>query len=273
MTISEEERSMIIQGVIHTVPVIMDKIISRKSPKSAARDALKIDRQSITAITRSVVFFNTLANVQQFPARPRDFRINFSEEEKNIRDSELSDILTSMVRQGFLQNKREKFPYPKGRPLADIKKSGIAEERRGSESYYEPSRIKELINIVLNDPKSIEQIDNVILKSEQFYRFLKYSFEVYLYQMNQNEKAFMDIMRAPIIKYGIGHKRLEELDSSYVFAKDLTREKIKRLSKQYAINTMNNFKEDGRNILHVVAGLFSLLNAYDPEKSKKESKT
>jgi hypothetical protein len=50
MTISEEERSMIIQGVIHTVPVIMDKIISRKSPKSAARDALKIDRQSITAI-------------------------------------------------------------------------------------------------------------------------------------------------------------------------------------------------------------------------------
>ena len=29
--------------------------------------------------------------------------------------------------------------------------------------------------------------------------------------MNQNEKAFMDIMRAPIIKYGIGHKRLEEL--------------------------------------------------------------
>jgi hypothetical protein len=72
----------------------------------------------------------------------------------------------------------------------------------------------------------------------------------------------------PIKKYGIGHKRLEELDEYDIFAKDLTPEKINRLSKRYAINTVNNFKKDGKNFLYVVAGLFSLLNVYSLEKGK-----
>jgi len=173
-----------------------------------------------------------------------------------------------MVRQGLLENKKEKFPYPRGRPPADINKSGIAEERRGSESYYKSSRTKELIDLVLKDPKSIEQIDNAILNSEQFYSFLKYSFKVYLYQMKEDEKAFMNVMKPPIKKYGIGHKRLEELDEYDIFAKDLNPEKINRLSRGYAINTVNNLKKDGKNILYVVAGLFCLLNVYSLEKEK-----
>jgi hypothetical protein len=205
-------------------------------------------------------------------SRPRDFKINFHEEDRNIKDYELSYILTSIANQGFLENKKEKIPYPRGRPPADTDKSGIAEERTGRASYYESSRTKEMIDLVLKDPQPLEQIDNAILNSAQFYSFLKYSFKVYLYQMKENEEAFLNVMKPPIKKYGIGHKRLEELDEYDIFANDLTPEKINRLSKGYAYNTMNNFKEDGKNILYVIAGLFSLLNVYSLEKGKKESK-
>jgi hypothetical protein len=77
------------------------------------------------------------------------------------------------------------------------------------------------------------------------------------------------------MKYGIEPKRLEELDSSYIFAKDLTPEKINRLSKVYAIQTMNNLQEDGKDILYTVAGLFYLCGAYNPQngKMKNEIKT
>lgn len=247
----------------------MDRIISTKSPRSRARDYSKPHKQSTTDITRNTILFNTLTNKQRLPARPRDFRINLAEEEKNIGSSELSDILTFMVNQVLLEPKRGDFPYLKGRPLSDVKKSGIAKGRTGSYSYYEPSKEKELINEILRDSKSIQLIDNAILNSPIFYRFLKYGFEVYLYQMKEDEDKFMITMKREIMKYGLRHKKANELDNSYILAKDLTYEKIKRLSKGYAINTMKNFKEDGKNILYTVAGLFSLFNVYGLEKESK----
>ena len=104
-------------------------------------DSSKPHKQSKTHITRSTILFNILTNTERLPARPRDFRINLGEEEKDILSSELSDILSSMVHQHFLQNKGEggkplPFHFPRGNALSDIKKSGIAEERRGAESVY-----------------------------------------------------------------------------------------------------------------------------------------
>jgi hypothetical protein len=51
--------------------------------------------------------------------------------------------------------------------------------------------------------------------------------EVYLYQMKEDEHAFLNTMKPATRKYGLGYKKLEELDSSYIFAKDLTRDWLK----------------------------------------------
>jgi hypothetical protein len=140
---------------------------------------------------------------------------------------------------------------------SDIHESGVTEERRGAISYYKSPRIKEIIDEILQDSKSTQSIVNAILNSEIFYKFLKYSFEVYLYQMKEDETSFLNSMTPAIIKYGVEHKSLDELDDSYLFAKDLTADKIKRLAKGYAIDTMNKFQPDGRNILFTV-GTFML---------------
>jgi hypothetical protein len=271
ITISEKEKAILVQGVIDSALKIMQRIISTKSPKKCARDSSKPHAQSKTNITRGTIFFNILTNNQRLPARPRDFRINLAEEEKDLADSELSDILSSIVRQHFLERKREKLSFPRGRPVSDIKKSGIARGRRGAKSYY-TSQIKQVVDEILKDSKSRESIDNAILKSEIFYRFLKYSFEVSLYQMKEDERAFLNTMKAPINQYGLPYKKLEELDSSYIFVKDLTPDEIKRQAKGLAIVTVKKFQEDGKNILYTVAGLFSLLNVYGLEKGEKESK-
>ena len=268
ITISEEEKASVVQGIIQCTFKMMERIIGTKSPKNCARDICRSHKQSKTEITRNTILHNILTNTQRLPARPRDFRISLAEQEKDIAESELSDILSSLVHKHLLDPKRDNFPFPRGRPKSDTETSGLAKERRGAFSYYTSSQIKEIIDGILKDSKSRQSIDNAILKSEIFYRFLKYSFEVYLYQMKEDEKAFLNTMRPAIMKYGLGHKRLEELDSSYIFAKDLTPDKIKRLARGYAIGTMNKFQQDGKNILYTVAGLFTLLNAYSSDKGK-----
>lgn len=125
-----------------------------------------------------------------------------------------------------------------------------------------------MIDEILKDSKSRQSIDNAILNSEVFYRFLKYSFEVFLHQMKEDEQAFPNTMRPAITNYGLGYKSLEELDSSDIFAKNLTPDKIKRLAKGYAVDTMNKFQQDGKNILYTVAGLFTLSNIYGSEKKE-----
>ena len=150
---------------------MMENIITSKSPKKCARDSAKPYQQSKTAVTKSTIFFNTLTNNQKLPARPRDFRASLADDEKSIGMPELSDVLSIMVRQQLLEPKRSNIPFPRGRPKSDTR---ITDERRGRFSYYERSRIKVIIDEVLNDIESINKIDNAILNSEMFYRFLKY---------------------------------------------------------------------------------------------------
>jgi len=133
--------------------------------------------------------------------------------------------------------------------------SGIAKERRGALSYYTYPQIRKLIDEILSDSSSRELIDKAILNSELFYRFLKYSFEVHFYQMKEDEQAFRNTMSPAIRKYGLGYKKLEESDSSYILAKDLTPDKIDRLAKGYAIKTKNKYKQDEKNILYTIATL------------------
>jgi hypothetical protein len=142
ITISDEEKALLVQGIIDSALKLMERIITDKSAKNRAISWSKPHKQSRTAITSDAILFNFFANVQQLPARPRDFRLNLSENEKKIGDHELSDVLASIVFDFCaLDNKRDCFPFSKGR-----RKSYLAEENRGRYSYYESSIIKEVID-------------------------------------------------------------------------------------------------------------------------------
>jgi hypothetical protein len=259
ITISEKEKASLVQGIIDSALKLMERIITDKSAKNRAISWSKSHKQSTTDITSDTILFNIFANVQQLPARPRDFRINLSDDEKKIEGPELSDVLTSIVFDFYvLENNRDSFPFPIGK-----RKSYLAEEDRGRNSYYKPSIIKEAIDEVLRDPKTIKTVDNALVGAEITYKFLKYSFEAGLYQSKENEKAFLNTYKPEIMKYGLAHKTKEELDESWLYVKDLSKEKMKSLAKAYARKQIQQFKEDGKNVLYVVAGLIYLSKAYE----------
>ena len=260
ITISNEEKALLVQGIIDNALKLMERIIVDKSAKNRAISWSKPYKQSRTAITSDTILFNVFTNVQQLPARPRDFRINLSGDEKKIEGPELSDVLASLVLDFcVLENNRDCFPFLKGR-----RKSYLAEESRGRNSYYESSIIKEVIDEVLRDPEAIKTIDDALIGTEIIYKFLKYSFEAGLYLSKENEKAFLNTYKPEIMKYGLTYKKKDELNESWLYVKDLSKEKLKSLAKAYARNLIQHFKGDGKNILYVVAGLIIYLNkAYE----------
>jgi hypothetical protein len=160
IVINEQEKQLLVHGIIDSVCKMMERIITSKSAKKRAISRCKPHQQSKTQITRDSIFFNILTKTQQLPARPRDFRINLAEEQKDIEYSELSDNLAWLVRNYFLDPKRDNLPFPRGRPNSDEKTSGIAKERRGALSYYTHSQIRSMVDVILSDPKCKESIDN-----------------------------------------------------------------------------------------------------------------
>jgi len=186
---------------------MMERIITRQSPRKRALSLCKPHKQSKTAIARDTILFNNLTKTQRLPARPRDFRISLAEEQKDILDSELSEILSSLVHKCLLEPKRDKFHFTRGRPKSE-EMSGIAKERRGALSYYTYAQIGKLIDEILSDSSSRELIDKAILNSELFHRFLKYSFQVHFYQMKEDEHSFRNTMSPAIRKYGLHDKSL-----------------------------------------------------------------
>ena len=82
ITISDEEKALLVQGIIDNALKLMERIITDKSAKNRAISWSKPHKQSRTAITSDTILFNFFANVQQLPARPRDFRLNLSENER-----------------------------------------------------------------------------------------------------------------------------------------------------------------------------------------------
>jgi uncharacterized FlgJ-related protein len=103
-----------------------------------------------------------------------------------------------------------------------------------------------------------------LIRAEITYKFLKYSFEAGLYQSKENEKAFLNTYKPEIMKYGLTYKKKDELNESWLYVKDLSKEKLKSLAKTHARNLIQQFKGDGKNVLYVVAGLIIYLNkAYE----------
>lgn len=259
---NEQEKELFVQGIIDSACKMMERIITSKSAKKRGISRCKPHQQSKTQICRDSIFFNILTKTQQLPARPRDFRINLAEEQKDLEYSELSDILAWSVHNYFLEPKRDRFPFRRGRPNSDEKISGMAKERRGALSYYTHSQIRSIVDEILKDPKSRELIERTILNSEKFRNFAKYNYEAYLYQMKENEQAFRNTMSPAFRKYGLRDKSREELDSLDTYAKDLTPDKIERLAKGWAIKTVNKLQQDEGNILYTVAAVFYIFKVY-----------
>ncbi|MGC2572994.1 MAG: hypothetical protein WA364_15900, partial [Candidatus Nitrosopolaris sp.] len=120
ISINEQEKQALVQGIIESSYKMMERIITRQSAKNRALSLCKPHMQSKTAITRDTILFNNLTKTQRLPARPRDFRINLAEKEKDILDSELSDILASLVHNCLLEPKRDNFPFSRGKPKSDV---------------------------------------------------------------------------------------------------------------------------------------------------------
>jgi hypothetical protein len=260
MTITDEEKRVLIHDIIDSCLKLMEKITTEKSPKKRARKWSGTNSQSKMAITRDSILFNLLTYKQPLPARPRDFRLQLTEEEKNIKRWDLTEILTSYVRMNLLDPKRDDFPFPKGRPKSN---GYTAEERRGGTSYYEPSKIKEIIDEIITDPQAIKEIDNTLIGTEIFYKFIKYSFETAFYQIKENKDAFFNTYKPAIRKYGLVYNNKEEQNKTWIYARDLTENKIMALSEQYADGAISQFRNDGKNIIYTVAGLLYLRDVYD----------
>ena len=82
--ISDKEKELIAKGIIeYTIKFMEDCINSETSTKRAKRFT-KPHYQSKNAIAKDTIQYNILRKTQVLPARPRDFRLNLANEERNI---------------------------------------------------------------------------------------------------------------------------------------------------------------------------------------------
>ena len=107
--------------------------------------------------------------------------LSYSQPEK----SELSDILSTPILKNLLTRKTEKYPFSRGRPNLDL-----AEERRGSLSYYEKYAILQIIDIILNDSERLKKIDDIVTNDKAYQEFVRYVYGVKKEEKEQNEIAF-----------------------------------------------------------------------------------
>jgi hypothetical protein len=201
ITITNDEKESTKEAIISGAFKLMERIVTGMSPKNRARKRSGTHRQSNTGLTRSYTIFNILKGKQKLPVRPNDFKLDLPEDQR-IPRWEWKSVLTSLVRGGLLQNRRDRFPYPRGRPI----KESLGVERRGHPGYYEESRLKKMVDVCINDPRILEEINNSILRSDLFYKFLKYSFQTHLYQIQFDENSFKRSNRTVIQEYGIQEK-------------------------------------------------------------------
>ena len=101
----------------------------------------------------------------------------------------MSDILFSICRRLILKRSENKFSNPRGRPISE---SSPNNETRGRKSYYDKSRVKQIIDQVLNDRECFKKIDNAISSSDIYFKHRNYSIEVSLHQMEGYQKEFLN---------------------------------------------------------------------------------
>ena len=171
--LSDEQKDFITKGIIEGTIKLMNNTITRENPQKRAKRFTKPHSQSKNAITKDTIQYNILKEIQKLPARPRDFRKNLEEEERNIDKHELSDIFSTPILKNLITRKKEKYPFKRGRPNLDLD-----EETRGAYSYFEKTEFLQIIDSILEDSKRLKKIDNIVTNDEVYKEFLKYAHEV-----------------------------------------------------------------------------------------------
>ena len=211
--ISTNREQKIADGIIWGTLTIMKRTMEREKPKQrAAHDSNRFGQSKI-AITNNTISINVLTNDQKLPARPRDFRSKLANEEKDIGNSELSDVLASVRRRLLIKRSEKDFSNPRGRSVSS---SDPHNETRGRKSYYDISRIKQIIDQVLNDDECFNKIENVVTSSDIYFKHRKYSIEAALHQRNEYENKFRNTYR-PVLKYDL---KTSSSNKSYINKKD-----------------------------------------------------
>src|SRR5215472_9314822 len=99
--LTPQERS-VIELTVSAVSEILDKIMSKHSAKARAIMLCKPHRQSTKSIASTSLLFNLVDGNQELPARREHIIETLPRESAKIDKSDASDILQSIVRQGFL---------------------------------------------------------------------------------------------------------------------------------------------------------------------------
>ena len=223
LNLSDEQKDFITKGIIEGTIKLMNSTITRENPQKRAKRFTKPHSQSKNAITKDTIQYNILKEIQKLPARPRDFRKKLEEEEKNIDKSELSDILSTPILNNLLTRKKGKYPFRRGKPNSDL-----AEERRGSLSYYEKTEFLQIIEIILRDSERLKKIDDIVTNEKVYKEFLKYAHEVKKGEKEQDEIAFKN-----------SYKPIKQIDESSNNSKKV---KPLKTSKNQDLLKFNNRK-------------------------------
>jgi hypothetical protein len=152
-----------------------------------------------------------------------------------------------MCRRHLLERSKSNVSYPRGRPG---KNADPNDERRGRRSYYDRSRIMQIIDEILSDRESFTKIDNAVSNSEIFFKHRQYSIEVCLHQMKEKEKEFLNTYKPVFSKYGIMQKGS---GSAFINKEDITDDMIKRMAARLALDTKPT--ENEKKAIYTVGGI------------------
>jgi hypothetical protein len=251
---SQDESQSIIDDICHAIKKRMEKVITEKSARNRAKFWSGAHQQSRKGLTLDTIFSNLLTGKQQLPARPRDFRLNLSEEERTIDYGELSDVLAGLVRLYILDAQRDKLPMTRGRP-----NSAFSPERRGRFSYYDFSILKKQINNIIKEPSIVGLIDDRLLRDDILYRFVKYSIASAFHQAKENEHAFLNKFRP----YGLKRQQLDlnrEIGGEFVPFKEMSQDKLNELAAGYAIKGINELKNSNIPLVYEIVILLQIID-------------
>jgi hypothetical protein len=190
LDLSDENKDYITKGIIKGTIELMESTITSQTLQQRSKRFTKPRFQSKNSITKDNFQYNILSGTQILPARPRDFRKNLEEEERNIDKHELSDIFSTPILKNLITRKKGKYPFKRGRPNSDLD-----EERRGAFSYFEKTEFLQIIEIILRDSERLKQIDDIITNEKIYEDFLKYSNVLKIKVKEENEIAFRNIYK------------------------------------------------------------------------------
>jgi hypothetical protein len=158
------------------------------SPKKRAIILRKPHRQSTKSTVWTAMLFSIVDGNQELPARRESIRKRLPGELAEIDKSDASDILQSLVRLYFLENKK-KIARARGKPSPYGYKDDKDDNRGSKPSYYDRSTELKESNEVLKNEIVLTLINNRLIETGVLPKFLKYQNLVlyYLVRMDENK--------------------------------------------------------------------------------------